>query len=68
MTPKQELDLFAVLRASGGRLFEDWLAEREEHAVKTMAASEGAMMHRAQGRYGFIDEMKKLLDASKKAR
>lgn len=68
MTPSEELELFRVLRGSGGQAFEKWIAEQEAAAVKTLAVAEGAMLHRAQGRYGFIDEMKKLLDAVKKAR
>lgn len=68
MTAQEELIMFARLRQAGGAQFEQWLSEAEATSVKTMAAGEGAMMHRAQGRYGFIAEMKKMLHASKDVR
>lgn len=68
MTGQEELIMFARIRASGGNQLEEWMAEKEASAVKTMAAGDGVVMHRAQGRYLFLDEIKKLLDASKNAR
>jgi hypothetical protein len=68
MTGQDELIMFKRLLGAGGTQFVNWLAEKEAATVKIMALSEGAALHRAQGRYGFIDEMKKLLDASRELR
>ena len=65
MTPKDELELFARIPRNQ---MEAWLAEREAETVKVLAMSEGAMLHRAQGKFGFIEEMKKLLAKSKDLR
>lgn len=67
MTGLQEAELFA--RLGSDSRFEAWLAESKADAIKYLAGSVDAVaLHRAQGKYLFIEEMEKLLAKGKTLR
>jgi len=61
----EDVILFSKLRGVGNQALERWIERKMAEAVKVLAAADGPVLHRAQGRYGLLEEMRNLLHTAK---